>query len=390
MPDNAVTIRKRLLHVLLWCLAASAASGVLTVLVSDRDIMWRVTVMGFVSAVAVGLMIPLSMLVDRERFRAAGLAGMFACVAAFLLSTGLIWAGWGGWRLEERFGMSLVLLIFMAPAVVGLLCLRATEGGRVAGLVGLACAGAASVLFLTEIWRPDFSDYLWRFGETGASVSWCGAIATLALVGRGTDSRHWRWAGVVLAAVALVMSQIGIWIAPSSDSRYLMSVLTVAALVAFANVILRTRVSNGQRLVVYGTIAAAGAVVLFINLDVHVQEWDYQDPFGFKRFTAGASIVAVSGTLAVMVLSLLNRRAARRAAVISGTADGAPGGSLTAITLKCPRCTKEQTLPIGEGVCSGCRLIIHTRVETPACTTCGYDLSMIKGDQCPECGARVG
>lgn len=388
--STPVPLRKRLLHLLLWCLAASAASGVLTVLVPQRDLLWRITAMGFVAVAAIGLMIPLSLLADRERFRTAGLFGMFACVGAFLISSGLIWAGLGGWRMEERFGLTLILVIFMSPAIVGLLCLRAWIGGRVAGVVGLFFAAAASVLFLIEIWYDDPISYSTRFGETGACICWCGVIATLSLIGLGTDSRHWRWVGAIGAVIGLAMWILGIWVIQSQDARYLVSVLTVSALAAFANCLLRVNLSGGQRLVLYGTLSAAAAVVAFINLDVHVQEMDYSDPFGFKRFTAGASIVTVSGTLAVIVLAMLNRRAMRKAAYAPRVAGGAPGERLSSITLRCPRCQKEQTLPLGESACSDCRLIIRTSVEVPVCTQCGYDISMIKADKCPECGAAIG
>lgn len=391
--STPVPLRKRLLHMLLWCLAASAASGVLTVLVPQRDLLWRITAMGFVAVAAIGLMIPLSLLADRERFRTAGLFGMFACVGAFLLSSGLIWAGLGGWRLEERFGLSLLLVIFMSPAVVGLLCLRAWDAGRIAGAIGLVFAAAASVFFVIEIWHDDPVGYSIRFGETGACICWCGVIATLSLIGHGTDSRHWRWIGAIGAVVGLAMWLLGIWVIRSDDARYLISVLTVSAFVAFANCMLRVRLTGGQRLVLYGTIAAAAAVVAFINLDAHVQEMDYSDPFGFKRFTAGASIVTVSGTLAIIVLAMLNRRAMRKVAYSArslATAEGAPGQRLTSITLRCPRCQKEQTLPLGESACCDCRLIIRTSIEVPVCPQCGYDISMIKSDKCPECGAAIG
>lgn len=392
MPDQPLSSRKRLLHILLWCLAASAASGVLTVLVPQRDLLWRVTAMGFTGAAAIALMIPLSLLVDRERFRAAGLFGMAACVAAFILSTGLIWAGFGGWRLGERFGATLGLVILMSPAVVALLCLRASEAGRVAGLVGLAFAAAAAAVFLIQIWLDLPSVERWPFGGTGAALCWSGLLASLALVGFGTDARHWRWAGVLAALAALALMLYGVWVSQSDDARALTCVMSVAGFVAFANVLLRAGVFGGQRWVVYGTIAAAGAVALFVNLDAFVHEGASDDLFGFRRFAAGALIVTISGTLAVIVLALLNRRATRKvvyAAQTVGGGAGQAGAPLRSINLRCPRCQKEQTLPLGEAACCECRLIIHTRVEVPSCPRCGYDISMIGFDKCPKCGEPI-
>ncbi len=393
---SAPTLRKRLLHTLLWCLAASAASGVLTVLVPQRDILWRVTAMGFVAVAAIALMIPMSVLADRERFRAAGLFGMFACVAAFVVSSGLIWAGLGGLQMEERFGMTLGLVIFMSPAVVGFLCLRALETGRIAAVVGLVLAAVASAFFVSAIWlvsSTPFDRLMGMLAMTGVATFWTGLPASLCLIGLGHDKWYWRWLGVGSAVAALVLWLNGIWTELDGDPAYIVCPMSVAALVAFTNVMLRSKLQNGPRMVVYGTIVAAAATALFIDLHVLTDDGGYGDRFGFERFTAGAAIVTVSGTLAVIVLTMLNRWAMRKVAYAARTkpgTDGTPGTELKNITLRCPRCTKEQTLPLGEGACAECRLIIKTAIEVPACKQCGYDISMIRGEKCPECGAGIG
>lgn len=390
---HTLSIRKRLLHILLWCLAASAASGVLTVLVSDRDIMGRVTAMGFVGAAAIALMIPMSLLADRPKRRAAGLFGMCACIGAFLIASGLIWTDLTGWQREAQFGLTLVLVIFMSPAVVGLLCLRSMDNGRIAGLVGLACAALASVFFLTGIWLDDvFFEESLTFG-TGFAITWTGLPASLCLIGFGRDRWYWRWLGIGGAVAALAFWLNGIWFRLDGSPAFVVCPLSIAAVVAFTNIMLRSTLRGGQRMVVYGTIAAAAGTALFVDLNAIMDDpYVYGDPYGFQRFTAGASIVTISGTLAVIVLTMLNRRAMRKATYAArtiGTTDGEPGAELSRITLHCPRCQKEQTLPLGESACIDCRLVIKTTVEVPVCPQCGYDVSMIKADKCPECGATL-
>jgi len=328
MASSTPTLRKRLLHILLWFLAASAASGVLTVLVPQRDILWRVTAMGFVAVAAIALMIPMSILADRERFRAAGLFGMCACIAAFLTSTGLIWAGLGGWQMEERFGMTLGLVVFMSPAVVGFLCLRALKTGRIAAIVGLALAAIASGFFLSAIWlvsSTPFDRLMGMMAMTGVAISWAGLPAALCLIGLGHDKWYWRWLGVGAAAAALVLWLNGIWAELDGDAAYIVCPMSIAALAAFANVLLRSKLQNGPRMVVYGTIAAAAATALFVDLNVLTDDGGYGDRFGFERFTAGAAIVTVSGTLAVIVLTMLNRRAMRKVAYAARTIPGTDG-----------------------------------------------------------------
>mgnify|MGYP003867046843 CR=1 FL=1 len=383
MNFTAVPFRKRLLHILLWCLAGAAASGVLTVLVSDRDVLWRVTAMGFVAAAAVGLMIPCSILADRERSRAAGHFGITLCIIQFLLSIVFIWSGLWPWRLEERIGWTILLIGLMAVPCIGFLWMASNRATRAAGIVGLAFAAISSACYMLAIWFESSVFLNYRSGETGHAFAAAGLFASLSLIGLGMDSRHWRWIGVGASATMLALALYGIWRMPQGDPAFTVCASTLAALVAFANVLIRASLIGGQRLVIYGTIASAAAIALLLDLQAIIAD-PGNDTFGFRRLIAGATIVTISGTLAVVVLAMLNRRSLRRADSV------AAGTLLSAISLQCPRCGKQQTLALGEGRCSDCRLIIHTRVEVPACGKCGYDLSMIRGENCPECGTPIG
>ena len=54
---------------MLWSLGLAAATGVLAVLFQGGDLVWRLVGTGFTTALACGLIIPASLLVDRERVR---------------------------------------------------------------------------------------------------------------------------------------------------------------------------------------------------------------------------------------------------------------------------------------------------------------------------------
>src|SRR3990172_5249108 len=86
MPTRAV-----LLRLMLWSLGLAAATGVLAVLFQGGDLVWRVVGTGIATAAACGLLIPTSVLIDRERTRAGGLLGMAVVILEFLLALGLIW-----------------------------------------------------------------------------------------------------------------------------------------------------------------------------------------------------------------------------------------------------------------------------------------------------------
>ena len=71
-----MALRTTLLRVMLWSLAIAAVTGVVAVLTQSGAVAWRVVGSGLTTAVASGLMLAASRLVDREKSRSAGLLGM--------------------------------------------------------------------------------------------------------------------------------------------------------------------------------------------------------------------------------------------------------------------------------------------------------------------------
>src|ERR1041384_576050 len=115
--------RKRLLMILLWSLGLSAATGVLSVFLHDREMIFRVTVMGFVTAAAALLMMPMSLLADKEKTRAAGLLGMTLCVVEFLMAVGLIWSTLGWTYLDEELGLTMGFVALTGLPALGFMAI---------------------------------------------------------------------------------------------------------------------------------------------------------------------------------------------------------------------------------------------------------------------------
>src|SRR5580704_2258749 len=86
-----MTLRKLLLRVMLCSLAAAAVLGVIAMLFFRETIIARVIGTAMSTAIAAGLLMALSLLADRENFRAAGIAGMSAVVAEYLLCLMMTW-----------------------------------------------------------------------------------------------------------------------------------------------------------------------------------------------------------------------------------------------------------------------------------------------------------
>lgn len=161
-------LRKRLLKIMLWCLGLSAVAGALAVLFTDRSIIWRVTGTGLSAGAAAGLLIPFSLMIDRSKARMAGLLGMLAVIAEFVMGLALMWGGDQLGSAEEEVGFT--MLFFAAatiPAVVFLVIARASAGA-VAGRVGTFLSAVVFVLLMIAVWFPHQSrwDIESRYGQT--------------------------------------------------------------------------------------------------------------------------------------------------------------------------------------------------------------------------------
>jgi hypothetical protein len=74
------------------------------------------------------------------------------------------------------------------------------------------------------------------------------------------------------------------------------------------------------------------------------------------RISLAAGILASTGTLAILILTRLNRPS-KKATV--------PAGKITSIDLCCPRCRAMITLPLGQSACPHCRLLVSLAIELP-------------------------
>ena len=84
-------LRRVSLRAMLWLLGVAAVIGVLTVLTASYDVLGRVAGTVVTTAIAAGLLWPLSILVDRDRGQGAGLLGMASVMLVYMLVIPLIW-----------------------------------------------------------------------------------------------------------------------------------------------------------------------------------------------------------------------------------------------------------------------------------------------------------
>ncbi len=374
---------------MLWSLGFAALTGVGAILLQGGDLTWRVVGTGLITAAAAGLLMACSKMIDREKTRSAGLLGMCGVVAEFVMALLMIWrviVELFGVSVEERVGLTMLFVGLCLPVAAALLGKMAEARTRHLVRVGAVLCAIVLALLLIGAWNPmRWPQYGEDWWQSAGAVSIYGLLALLCLVDAGTPQwRRWRWIGVATAGVAATMWLYDIWIGPGSDPGFVIFVTLTctAAVIGHASLASLSPLVAGQRWVLWGTVAAAALTAGLVDLavvDDRLLHLGWGEGSFLWRGIGASGILAGCGTLALVVLAVLNRQI-----------DYEPGSKeMLSLFLACPRCGKKQNVAIGEASCVACDLRISTRIEEPRCSTCGYLLYQLTSDRCPECGALV-
>jgi len=379
-------LRQLLLRIMLWSLALAAATGVLSIFVNGSQLVENIIGTACATAAACILMMPVSTMIDRDRTRAAGLVGMSVILIEFLATLLIVWAidVYFSRRWEDEIFLSMVAV---APATVAVMCflwLVHVPRHGIGAKAGMWVCVASLAFVLLQIWVHGGSPRRVECAESAWAIVVTGGLAVLALLElQNRAHRRWRWWGVAASAGACGLWMIDIWVGSGSDVGFIVYcvLLTVAALVAHANVCLMCALNPEQHWLRLGTILVAltcGVLVdmIAVNEKTRFLARGTEIADLLERLAAATGIVAACGTLAMFVLARFNRK------VDLESSDGV----LESIELRCPRCRAKQVLQIGNSLCSSCGLRISIRVEEPRCPRCDYLLLHLTSNRCPECG----
>jgi hypothetical protein len=377
-----MTTRQLLLRIMLWALVVAAVIGATAVFLFRGEVAWRVIGTAIATAVAAGLAIPIFFLTERPAARWAGLLGLGAILVQYLLVSAAIWD-----LARPLFDVSEEMLALMIAWVFcctppGMLLLWATEKPwtKVAGWAGSALTLVVfMVLMMATLGSGGrFMPLDEKLAESAGVLALFGLMATVALVGAGTDRRNWRYVGVAAAAVGCSMAIVAIMLEMHETSRVFTVATLVAAVVAHANIIEMCPLPGPQRWAGQLTITAGVLTACLLDIVTIGRLDDMNNLWG--RAAAAAAILTGCGTLGVGVLAAMNRKVKTAPVTFQGVKE---------FTLVCPACGLRQALPPGESRCAKCRLIIRTQFEEPRCPTCNYCLLMLTSQRCPECGTEI-
>ena len=369
--------RKLVLRIMLASLALAALAGASAVFAASRELVGRIVLTGICTAVACGLLLAASWLVDSEKSRPAGLLGMAAIVAEYIVALLLIWfESFNNSSFEPVWLTALAIFLAAPPAMLFLrLATPTRDPGAVAGVV---ISTACFALMMIGNWFPFGSQYdaTGRWWATSGITAGYGLLAVCCLAGIRTHRRPWRWVGILATLAACAITIVALWKDLHSGGGLLTVIIGIAVVIAHANLAMLVPLHGSQRHLRTATTLAVIATTIFVDID---SIWDNFEPDQpFARLAEASAILAGCGSLALLVLARINRKLPAPVAT-----------EIKAITIICPHCQKKNTVPLGESACPSCRLNFQIQVHEPRCPTCDYLLYGLPSDRCPECGTVI-
>lgn len=376
MMDRGSNLQRVMMKGMLWLLAAAAVTGCFAILTAAANIAWRTSGTFLAGAIAMGMSLVAARSVPHPRTRMAGMTGMALTLVSFLMAVASIW--WDRLPLVQPTLFWMVWGSTMATAgasivVFASMLLGSIDEHRTAGRVAVVCCVVEWLLTLLVIWADEF--HLSREGwfDLATSMAWPIVVAVSCLVNLDArDGRHWRWIGVLVAAIGAIMATMRMGVDTFEDWHVTLAVTGV--FVAYANWLMLVPLARGGEWIRRGTIGSAFATASLIILATWIG-WSSWSVIELGRLVGASSIVTACGTIAVAVLRGLQIRS-------SGLVDV----PMRELDLACPRCSRQQRLKTGGDDCAQCGLRIHVTLKARACQGCGYPLDGLKHAACPECG----
>ncbi len=334
-----------------WLLGTAAVIGVLTVLVSGNDTLERVASTVLVSAVATGLLWPLSYLLHDHKTLATGLLGVVSVLVIFLLTIPLIWELD---RIDDEMWMTSLAIGATTPWGMIMLQLLQVPRVRVAARIGMGLYAVLLSIFLVAAWHPGGWPIRHEWSTFGSWLALYGALSVGCLVGWVPwQWRDWRWLGVTANALAM---SIWLWAEGSEiEQRAVILLTSLGIVVAHTSLSLLVPLRGRQAWVRSGATFALILAAFFLNVELLFVTSRYRITL-FGRIAAASAIVACCGSLALIILPHWNRWRYRVETP----------GDLRVVKLVCPQCGKSQTLPLNGGQCKRCGLSIVVQVTRPA------------------------
>ncbi len=404
--------RSLVLKSMLVALAASALLGLAAIFL-DSALANRILQTAVLIAVASALMIPAAARDASTRIDLYQRVHLGYIVIATLLLMMVIWSGGMGSNLLEGlivtwFALGIPAYLVATPALFH----RRRDDRALALAESIAIWGAFVVLLGTcAAWifgsaipssSPMYSmNSAWNSYEYYNSI---GFIMLAATVAAATSAVGWRAAstsrfnatpapsaldrrlapiGIGCAACAGILGGIAVITtrldANSASEWWPATVLfgALATAIGVWNLLGLSRCASALRFLRHlaSTSVLALGLILTYALWLDTTQWGIHSEFMGQLMLAFA-VVASTSIIGALILMRIHRGRAF---------DADP---ITSIEWKCPRCSVQSTVALGESSCAGCGLAVLIDFRDDRCPGCGYNLSGMPASsmKCAECG----
>lgn len=242
--------------------------------------------------------------------------------------------------------------------------------------LGLILFGINFFCFIAVIWLTTRDEWIGR--EIVTTLALIGFYALAIPPAAARERGRWlaaAYAGLAACFAAFAMVLAIIWAFESENEWFARATATaaiIAAALSHTCVLGRIRLDLKFAWIVTGTLGCLWLLVSLLSYAILAD--DFED--FLMRLTAATGVLAGCGTLTLVILVSLKR--VKKIERIESSA--------RSIELACPRCTRRQTLPVGDARCEECALKIRIEIEEPRCAACGYLLWQLTERRCPECG----
>lgn len=277
-----------------------------------------------------------------------------------------------------------------AYSVTGLACaaMLARRRQRVACWLSLGAQVLSLLGWLILIWFEDVIGWprTNQWARTCATLSLFGASALhVALLGlltlKGTPGRIGRIASFVLINGALTIAVYFFWAELLDWTRYLPFLTVRLISFPFVLVVLGVLLIVSRRSRVARVMFLALGVWTYLYSFILISEVDVDDDILWRLF-GGLLIAGLFCTFATPLCAYLEHLSRKRT-------DDATMDQFVAVQLTCPKCAGAITVHANRhDTCPTCGLQVHVGITEPRCD-CGYLLTGIAGERCPECGRPV-
>jgi hypothetical protein len=379
--------RKITIRVLLFSLGIAAVSGLLAIfLPGGTGITGRLLGTAILTAACSAFLLFSVQRGEVPNTKSFGISLGFTTLCVYFCAVIAIWAHYltksffNTSNVEEKFAGSALLIAGCGILVsLGFLCTphkKIRLSGAILSGVWLICL----FLWLVVIWSGNSSVLTSRAEYVAYPLQTLFPLLVLCAIRR---NNLYMGVSIGFAVTCIVASQIALFTNSGSigDNNslflFILSTGCLSAFLAVLNIIHFRPVSKSIRWAEIPTCILTSAAILLFAIAVYYNANHMQLPELLLRLGVGLGILSSTSILGLLVGQLL------RSSVFTIYS----GSGIQAV---CPRCLSEFFVPSGKSRCGICNLRMKLYIESPNCSSCGYDINKQEDCvNCPECGKPI-